>query len=274
MTHKKRTEDKRPIKFFDKVVVYGDVHDPFVDEPVFDMFLEALRIIKPNVIVELGDGIDFFQLSKFSVDPERRYALASDRDAFVRRRLAVSNAVGKKCLRKYLPGNHEWRLKEYLRTKASELSNIPELSISEFLGLDALGWDYRGFDGAQNPTIEIGKLLVTHGHIVRKHSSYSARAILEDYGQSVLVGHTHRLGSYWRSTLDTTHVAYENGCLCSLSAGKSYVKGAINWQRGFSVVSVDPQTGWFRVHQIPIVKVPGKQVCRLQLNECILECNA
>lgn len=256
---------------FDVAVVYGDVHDPFVDEPVFEMFLDALSIIKPNLIVELGDGFDFFQLSHFLNDPERRNALLSDRDTFIKRRLAITDAVGKRIVRHYLPGNHEARLHKYLWSHAPELNGLDELTWDGFLRLEAMGWIVSDFKGAQNPTLELGKLLVTHGHIVRKHSSYSARAVMEDYGQSVLVGHTHRLGSYWRSTVDTTMVAYENGCLCSMAAGTHYTRGAINWQSGFSIVTIDRETGWFRVHQIPIVKVPGKLVKRLMLNEGVLE---
>lgn len=266
MTRKKHEEQ------YDKIVIYNDLHDPFVDEPVFDMFLEALRLIKPNAIVEAGDGIDFFQLSRFSCDPARRHSLASDRDTFVARRNAISDVVGKGTIRHYLPGNHEARLKSYLWNQAGELAGIEELELGNFLKLNEIGWQYHDFDGAQNPMLDVGKLTVTHGHIVRKHSAYSARAILEDYGCSVLVGHTHRLGSYWRSTLDTTHVSYENGCLCSLNAGKHYVKGAINWQQGFSVVSVCKKTGWFRVHQIPIIKVPGKNMKRMLLHEGVFEC--
>ena len=216
---------------------------------MFEMFLEALRIIEPDAIVEAGDGFDFFQLSHFLNDPDRRNALLSDRDIFIAHRIAISKAVGKSTVKHYLPGNHEARLTKYLWHKAPELAGIEELTWHGFLQLEKMGWDIRDFDGSQNPMVDVGKLTVTHGHIVRKHSAYSARALLEDYGCSVLVGHTHRMGSYWRSTLDTTHVCYENGCLCSLSAGKHYAKGAINWQQGFSVITVDRQTGWFRVHQ-------------------------
>ena len=44
----------------------------------------------------------------------------------------------------------------------------------------------------------LGKLMVTHGSIVSKHSGTSGKNHLEKYGTSILHGHTHRLGVYYK----------------------------------------------------------------------------
>jgi len=256
---------------FDVAVVYGDIHDPFCDEPVFHMFLEALELIKPNILIENGDGLDFYQLSSFSKDPRRALELSTDRVVFVNHRLMIKSVVSRKCHKIYLAGNHEARLQRYLCDKAPELAGLAEFAPERFLQLDIMQWDYYPNFGKRLPEAQLGNLTVTHGHIVRKHSGYSAHAMQDELGCSVLCNHTHRLGSYWKTDSKTTHAAFENGHLYDPTK-VDYESGAVNWQQGFSVVMVDRETGWFRVEQIPIVKVPNTNKKRMLLHEGILEC--
>ena len=64
-----------------------------------------------------------------------------------------------------------------------------------------------------------------------------------------MIGHTHRLGIYYRRNRGGVHAAYENGCLCSLEPEYAQYP---DWQQGFSVVHVD-KGGFFNVQQIPII---------------------
>lgn len=258
---------------FDVGVIYGDIHDPYCDEPVFEMFLEALGIIRPNFIIENGDGFDFYQCSPFLRDPARINDLAKDRDTFVRRRETIMQAVGKGCRKRYLPGNHELWLRRYLWAHAPELSSLPELEWYEFLGLRELGWDYIDFEGVQNPMIDVGNLTVTHGTFARKPLGASLRAMLDDLGCSVLFNHTHRMGWLPTTNMNSEHAAWENGCLCLRQVGNAYVKGSVRWQQGFSIVTVEPLTKWFRVHPMQILRVPGTPKKRLMLHEKVLECS-
>jgi hypothetical protein len=86
------------------------------------------------------------------------------------------------------------------------------------------------------------------------------------------MGHTHKLGSWYSTSSNTMKVAYMNGHLSDPT--KAVYTQIKNWQQGFSVVSVEKSTGWFRVEQIPIVKVPGSNAKRLMLHEGILETKA
>lgn len=254
----------------DVCVVYGDMHDPFCDEPVFQMFLMALGMIRPNILVENGDGLDFYQLSSFSKDPVRRLQLSNDRLIFVQHRMRILEMVGKKCRKIYLAGNHEARLQRFMSDKAPEFTGLSEFDPERFLQLDIMGWEYMANFGKRLPELQLGNLTVTHGHIARKHSAYSAHAMQDELGCSVLCNHTHRLGSYWKTDSSTTHSAFENGHLYDPTK-VDYESGAVNWQQGFSVVMVDRETGWFRVEQIPIVRVPNTNIKRMFLHEGIVE---
>ena len=64
-----------------------------------------------------------------------------------------------------------------------------------------------------------------------------------------MIGHTHRLGIYYRTNAKGTHAAYENGCLCRLDP--EYVQDP-DWQQGLSVVRVG-EKGFFNVQQVPII---------------------
>ena len=91
--------------------------------------------------------------------------------------------------------------------------------------------------------------MVTHGDLVLKHSGQSAKAHFEKYGTSILHGHTHRLGIYYKRDVRGIHAAYENGCLCRLDPEYAIHP---NWHHGFSMVQVE-EGGFFYVEQIPIL---------------------
>lgn len=262
---------KRKRATYDVGVIYGDVHDPYCDEPAFEMFLEAVKLIKPNFVVENGDGFNSEGFASFIQNPGAQCSVNSELKQFKARREMVLDVTGKDCLCTYLPGTHEYWMADYL-VKHPEMDR-EENQWYNILGLQEMGWNYLDFEGRKQPVLDIGKLLVTHGTIARMHSGYSARASLDMYGSSVLVNHTHRLGAHWRTNISTTHVAYENGCMCTEHAGKGYMRHrSLNWQQGWSVIIVDRQTGWFRVDQIPILRVPGENKKRVFLHEGLLEC--
>jgi hypothetical protein len=142
-------------------------------------------------------------------------------------------------------GNHEDRLRRAI-WRNPEFAGIKALEFPELFKLADYGFEHRKY----GDLYRIGKLSVTHGEIVRKHSGASAKAHYEKVGGSVLHGHTHRMGSYFRTTAAGAHGAWENGCLCRLDP--EYVKRP-DWQQGFSVIHVDPKTGTFNVQQVPIL---------------------
>ncbi len=115
--------------------------------------------------------------------------------------------------------------------------------------LDDYGFEWLEYGEA----VMLGKLMVTHGDLVSKHSAWSGKMTLEKYGTSVMVGHTHRLGVYYKRDIRGVHGAWENGCLCSLTP--EYVRHP-NWMQGFSVVHVEPN-GFFSVQQIAILPGPS-----------------
>lgn len=132
----------------------------------------------------------------------------------------------------WVDGNHEERVQRIIWRKAQQFSHLVQ-DLPEAMNLDALTnghvrygrhIDYLGF-------------VITHGTVVRQHSAYTAKAMIDKYRSSGASGHTHRMGSH--SITDhkgTSHTWYEVGCLCRKDL--EYTKTEPNWQSGFLIGSV------------------------------------
>jgi len=225
-------------------VILNDLQIPFHDKQVLELVLRFVEHIRPYGIVLNGDVVDSYDLSEFAKDPIKGYQLEKELkiSGELMNRLSEIGSVREKW---WLGGNHEDRLRRYTWKKAPQL-NIAKLQFENLFDLSYFGFKWKPY----GEILMLGKLMVTHGDIVRKHSGWSAKALFEKEGNSILCGHTHRLGIFYKKNANGTHAAYENGCLCRMDP--EYVHRP-DWQHGFSVVHVDDD-GMFNVQQIPVLK--------------------
>ena len=91
--------------------------------------------------------------------------------------------------------------------------------------------------------------MVGHWNIARKESGYTARALVEKLGISLIQGHVHRMGTHYKTLAKREIVGYEGGCLCNLNP--TYLKRP-NWQQGFILVYF--LDGFFQCQPVPIVR--------------------
>jgi len=225
-------------------VVLSDVHVPFQDKSVCRMALAFIREHRPATVHLLGDIGDFYSVSRFDKDPSRKEDLQQDLDA-TRDFLAEVREAAPRARVIYSEGNHEFRLRRYLRSEAKALAMLRDLRIEKLLGFDELRIRFQPHDRPYR----VGSLLFTHGQLARKWSGASARGHFERFGTCCIHGHTHRLGAFYHRDIGDTYVAHENGCLCNLNP--DYVT-APDWQSGWSVVW--SQRDYFHVEQIAVVK--------------------
>lgn len=219
-------------------VAIGDVHIPYEDRTAIECAFSIIRSIQPDNVVLIGDIIDFYTVSKYAKDPTRINTLQEEIDQTYQF-LSEVRDVAPKARIIYMEGNHEDRLNRFLMTKAPELYCLRFMQVARLLRLNDFKMEYN--DGHE----VIGDTTFTHGHIVRKHSAYSARAMAEEYG-TVLFGHTHRLGMHHKRDGRGDMIAIENGCLCELDPG--YVKGIADWQQGFTVITyIDDHSAYEQV---------------------------
>jgi predicted phosphodiesterase len=224
-------------------VVMNDIQIPFQDTPVLDLVLSFIDDLKPYGVVLNGDIVDCYELSTYDKNPLTKASFQAEITG-AGKLLARLAKVTKE--RVWIGGNHEDRLRRYLWRNAPALGLDADQQFHEWFHLADHGFQWKPY-GAY---MKLGKLVLTHGSMVRTHSAYTAKCHFEKYGASVMIGHTHRLGIYYRTNASGVYAAYENGCLCRLDPEYAQCP---DWQQGFSVVHVE-SNGYFHVQQIPVLR--------------------
>lgn len=223
----------------------SDLHIPYHDKHAWQLTLNIISVVKPDVINLLGDMLDFYKLSSFDKDPARFEdgGLQEDLDQWVHMAREMQVAAPKRCIYRLLPGNHEDRLRRYM-WRNPELHGLKALELPNLMRLEELEIEYS----ANEIEIVPGKLVAKHGDIVRKDSAYSAKAemLREGFAISTISGHTHRMGMYYASSRSGMFRAVENGCLCDCNP--EYVKRP-NWQKGITMVTTWDED--FHIDSIP-----------------------
>lgn len=222
-------------------VLLSDLQIPWQDKKAVELALTFAEEIQPHGVVLNGDIVDCYDLSDFDKNPKRDFSQEGE----IRESGELMERLAKVTKERwYIQGNHEDRLRRTL-WRNPKLAHIPHLQFENLLPTRGVRVPTQLYGGV----LKLGRLLVTHGSSVSKHSGWSARAHFEKYGQSVLIGHTHRQGMYVKTNARGTHYSYEGGCLCRLDP--EYITHP-DWQHGFSVVRVE-DNGQFSVQLIPIL---------------------
>jgi hypothetical protein len=236
----------------DVSVHYGDVHFPFQDDTALALLEQIVEDVKPSTIVNHGDTLDCYQISRFAKNPAQRVSIG-DEIEMATTHFARLNRLAPKARKLFLQGNHEDRLGRTIaslatRPEALELLRLPSvakaLTWPELLQLEDLGWEWH-----ERRTELNGKLILKHGSRVNKWSAYTARSEYEKYGKSGISGHTHRRGVFEHRDHNGVHGWWEHGCLCDLDPDYA---DEPDWQQGFLVVTWSACKTVFGVEEVRI----------------------
>ena len=234
------------------VVFLPDIHAPFQDDKAIELACKIIEMVKPTVVIYLGDNVDWHQISKFDKDPDRILTLQYEVDKWHEIDRSVMSAAGKHVKRYYLLGNHEDRLRRY-HAEHPEVSKIRGLQFDSLLGL---GPTFVTIPNLQIVEEEIDwrdRFIAKHGKIVSKWSAWSAQKEHMAENRNGISGHTHRMGAYYMTQRGKTQGWIEGGCLCSLEP--TYMRNP-NWQHGITIghFNGDGTNDFFHMNQIPFVK--------------------
>lgn len=231
---------KVEMKKIEKTLIIPDMHCPYEDYRALHGVYQFIKEYKPDRIIQLGDMVDFYALSRFSKDPDRLTGLQGEIDV-ARYHLEQIRKVHKGEL-VVLEGNHEARLQKYLMNNP-EFSSIRAVNkVEKLLGMDDFDVKYR-----KNYTMS--GFLWKHGHLVRKNSAYTARGEFEAEGTSGGSGHTHRMGSHYKTNRSGAHAWFEFGHICDPSKAE-YMEGKVpDWQAGFGIFEIDKSRKLWSVQQ-------------------------
>ena len=227
--------------------IISDIHAPYHDGHAVELACKLIEAAQPDEVVHLGDGVDFYALSKYDRNPKRALKLQYEINIARKVNRAIASAAPE-APHYYIRGNHEDRLKKYL-WRHPEIAGLEVLELGAALHLAEDGWELnKGYDREYCGR----RLLLTHGGRVSRFSAYSARMLLADLGnqQSAMMGHTHRQGVYCFTGSRFQVRGYEVGCLCSFDVD---YRRRVNWQLGMSMLEVTGNR--FYIEMIPIYPV-------------------
>lgn len=225
-------------------LVVPDIQYPYHDTLALSKLVKVAEDIQPDHILQIGDGIDFPQVSRWTKGTAGEYAqtLQEHIDGF-KGVLSDLRQVAPKAKITWLEGNHDLRLKEFVRTYAPALGALRALEVENLFGLAELDVQY-----AKGPLRVGTNTYAVHGH---ESGGYCASAnawdlkFLKRYGsdKNFLFGHTHQ------PFLLTRAFGYEGkvsprftmnvGSIMDPVAA-TYVKdGAVNWVMSFALLRDD-----------------------------------
>jgi len=145
--------------------------------------LKAARRFRPDVVVVLGDYVDFNAVSSHPKDLRRTRFVAEElEDAATG--LDELDGLGAHA-RIYIGGNHDRRLAVYIAARAPELFGIH--TVEGALELKRRGWQYVPYGEA----FKLGQLRITHD--IGYTGKYALHQSQADFGTSLVIGHSHRL---------------------------------------------------------------------------------
>lgn len=233
-----------------KWLIASDMQIPYQDDRAIELLFKVIKSWKPQVIDLLGDVDDQSCYSRYSDGkPDeffQQYKSSENKEEVLKNIFNESSQTKKfyKDIRKAAPkaelftalGNHDIRVFDYLEKKDPEI--LDRVTPNALWGLDDLGYDYIYYDDL--PKHRYGDLYVHHGIAVSQNAGESARKDVDSFGVSIMRGHSHRMGTYYKTYELRNEVVrgYEIGHLCDpKSFGMKYTT-IHNWQQGFAIAHI------------------------------------
>ena len=164
-----------------RIISMTDWHCPFHDLEAIELAIKFARDLKPIQLI-IHETNDWYSISKFNKDPNRKETLQDDLDVTVGL-LKYLRSNFKKIPIIMLKSNHDARLKKYLSSDAKGLSSLRCLTITEQLKLNELEIAYKAYEFFRKT------VLWKHGDYIRAESAYTAKQELLKEGVSGCSGH-------------------------------------------------------------------------------------
>lgn len=228
-------------------IVVPDLHVPFHDPSYIALTNLVVKKLKPDGIIQLGDALDFWQVSKYEKNPLRKQTIGEDAALYKVILQQWADLLPVTGVIHQLEGNHEDRLRRYVWANAKELAGLVQ-TVQEMIGLRDLGIRTIWHPIGQWDSCKIGDAVCHHGHFFNMHA---AAGNLIKYPKSLITGHTHRF----------QYVSNGTRFSCTLGHGSNESETAhqptpTGWQQAFGVLTV--ASG--RAHLEPVLVHDGECV--------------
>lgn len=231
-------------------IIIPDTQYPYHDKVVLAKLIRVISDLQPDQVVQIGDGIDFPQVSQWSKGTAGEYAdtLQEHIDGYRRDVLAPLREAAPQAKIVWLEGNHDLRLREFVRKYAAPLTNLRALEPESLFDLDDLDINYE-----RGPLRVATNTLAVHGH---EAGGYCASASAWDakfskrYGseKNFVFGHTHQpfliTRAFGYSGKVSPRFTLNVGSIMDPVAA-TYVKdGSVSWVMSFALLRDDGKRVW------------------------------
>jgi len=226
-----------------KIVILPDVHLTDKVPKEYTLTKKFIKDYKPDEIILLGDFMEVASLSSYDLCKARLIEGKRFEKELEIARLEINALCNLSKKITYLEGNHEDRIERYLDDHP-ELEGMLEIPKRLQFTQNGVHWH------KMNTLIKRGKLYFTHGVYYGK---YFAKKTLDDYGCSIVVGHTHRhqIMTSYPKMQKYPMICYGLGCLGDTdpSYKKNCPTGHINQ---FAIAEIGSK-GYFNLYPITII---------------------
>ena len=226
-----------------RAVVCGDTHFPLHDQAAVNCVLQAIKKVKPDIFIHLGDVGEWETVSSWRYKRRKRPPLEYVLPEIEKETNLINEGLDQfdkvlneiKCKEKYLlEGNHD----DWCNQFVEEHPYLKKYKFQNALHLKDRGYNFKAY----GKYLRIGKLYFYHGG--HYSTAYHTRQHALHLGRSVVYGHIHDVQRHSVTHLDGTHAGFSLGCLKDMSdEANSWLRHRkTSWSHAFGIVD------WFSNH--------------------------
>lgn len=231
--------------------ISSDQQIPYQDNRALDLWFQVIDYLKPDVIDYLGDTSDQMCFSSFNEGTTTEFVKSLPEEVQAEHFLKYVQYEEKDTAQFYADtrahapdaeifsalGNHDIRVWKYANKKMQEI--LDDITPESLWGLDSLGIDYIFYEDI--PAHRYGDIYVHHGVAALADSGASVKSDMGNWGVSLLRGHSHRMGAYYKTfeLKNETLRGYEIGHMCKVDSEGFKYSQMHNWQQGFAFAHIE-----------------------------------
>lgn len=235
-----------------RIAALFDIHCPYHSIEALTAALEWLKRQEPTIVVIGGDFFDFYGLSRFLKDPDKRSPAEEIRTG-IELLKAIYTALAPKNGVIFKMGNHDERFEHFLWQKMGEMAGLQDLEELKEITLEnilrkRLGPDFPLAFVGDKRIIKAGNLNITHGHEFPSGISSPvniARGLYLRAKANAMCGHSHKSSEHSETNInDEMITTYSVGALCELHPLYMPIN---SWNHGVALIEL-PEDGQAYVH--------------------------
>lgn len=228
-----------------RIAALFDIHCPYHSIEALTAALEWLKQQEPTMLVIGGDFFDFYGLSRFLKDPDKRSPAEEIKTGISLLHALFTALQPEKVIFKM--GNHDERFEHFLWQKMGEMAGLQDLEELKEITLEnilkrRLGEKFPIDFVGEKRIIKAGDLNIAHGHEFPSGISSPvniARGLYMRAKANAICGHHHRSSSHVEQDINGQMITtWSVGCLCELHPLYMPIN---SWNHGVALITLDEE---------------------------------